>query len=134
VAGYVVSASDVVETASAGDETTRVRLTIGPDQGCERLEQRVIRFAPGRSAERHAGERQEVLYVASGRGTLELDGERHELPARHAVFIPMNVRHRLRNEGDEQAVVVFTAAPLAPRPPMGHVDTEQRQPAAAPAS
>src|SRR2546430_13416758 len=45
--------------------------------GCERLEQRVLRFAPGRSAERDVGDRQEVLYVASGRGTLELRSEEH---------------------------------------------------------
>jgi mannose-6-phosphate isomerase-like protein (cupin superfamily) len=56
------------------------------------------------------------------------------VPARTALFVPINVRHRLRNEGDEEALLVFSCSPLAPRPPMGHVDTEQREPAAAPAS
>jgi putative monooxygenase len=77
---------------------------------------------------------EEFIYVASGSIVAELDGVRYELPAGHVVFIPMNVRHRLRNEGDEEAVFAFICAPIAPRPAMGHVDTEQRQPTPAPAS
>ena len=45
-----------------------------------------------------------------------------------ALFIPMNVKHRLRNDGDEEAFIVFHLGPLAPRPDMGHVDTEERNP------
>ena len=45
-----------------------------------------------------------------------------------ALFIPMNVKHRLRNAGDEEAFIVFHLGPLAPRPDMGHVDTEERNP------
>jgi putative monooxygenase len=74
---------------------------------------------------------EEFIYVVSGSLVAELDGERHDVPARHGLFIPINVKHRLRNEGGEDAQIVFHLGPLAPRPPMGHVDTEQRQPAAA---
>ena len=92
----------------------------------------VATIAPGDwIAEHYHPFSEEYVYVVSGALVAELDGVRHELPARHALFIPMNVKHRLRNDGDEEAVLVFTASPLAPRPPMGHVDTEQRQPAAA---
>lgn len=77
---------------------------------------------------------EEFIYVVSGSLVAELDGERNEVPARHALFIPINTRHRLRNEGDEEAFIVFHLGPLAPRPPLGHVDTEQRQPEATPIS
>ena len=42
--------------------------------GCERLEQRFLRFAPGRSEERSTGERQELLYIVAGEGTLHVLG------------------------------------------------------------
>lgn len=77
---------------------------------------------------------EEFIYVVSGNLVAELDDERQDVPARHGLFIPINVRHRLRNEGEEEAFIVFHLSPLAPRPPIGHVDTEQRQPAAASAS
>jgi putative monooxygenase len=32
------------------------------------------------------------------------------------------------NEGEEEAFIVFHLGPLAPRPDMGHVDTEERNP------
>jgi putative monooxygenase len=34
------------------------------------------------------------------------------------------MRHRLRNTGSAPASVVFHLSPLAPRPELGHVDTE----------
>jgi len=73
---------------------------------------------------------EEFVYVVSGNLVAELDGVRHEVPTRHGLFVPINVKHRLRNEGDEDAFIVFHLGPLAPRPPIGHVDTEQREPAA----
>ena len=36
----------------------------------------------------------------------------------------MNVRHRLMNQGTEEVAIVFHLSPLAPRPELGHVDTE----------
>jgi putative monooxygenase len=114
-----------------------VRTLLSPKSvGCTAAYMGVATIGPGDwIAEHYHPFSEEFIYVASGNIVAELDGERHELPARHVVFIPMNVKHRLRNEGDEEAVLVFNCAPLAPRPPMGHVDTEQRAtPAAAPAS
>ena len=77
---------------------------------------------------------EEFVYVVSGGLVAELDGARNDVPAGHGLFVPINVRHRLRNEGDEDAFIVFHLSPLAPRPPLGHVDTEHREAAAAAAS
>jgi putative monooxygenase len=40
-------------------------------------------------------------------------------------MIPMNMRHRFRNVGNVEARIVFHLGPLAPRPALGHVDTEE---------
>jgi mannose-6-phosphate isomerase-like protein (cupin superfamily) len=112
MAGYVVSASDVVETATAGDETTRVRLTIGPDQGCERLEQRVIRFAPGRSQVQDLGGLQGVLYVVSGEGLLYVGERAEELAPLTGAYVAAGESFSVENTGpDELLVVLVTARP-----------------------
>ena len=76
--GFVIAEQDVPGVRAPGD-TAEVRTTIDASNGCERLEQRVIRFSPGRSLERGGDDRQEVLFVVSGTGTLELDGQEHPL-------------------------------------------------------
>ncbi len=76
--GFVVDERDVAGHREDGD-TAEVRTTIDAARGCEFLEQHVIRFAPGRSHERTNPGRQEVLYVVSGVGTLQLGGGDHAL-------------------------------------------------------
>ena len=71
---------------------------------------------------------EEFIYVCSGTLTADLDGEAQTVNGGEALFVPINVKHRLRNEGDEEAFIVFHLGPLAPRPDMGHVDTEERNP------
>ncbi|MGW8882876.1 cupin domain-containing protein, partial [Streptomyces mirabilis] len=43
------------------------------------------------------------------------------------LLIPPHVRHRFRNVGDVEARMVFHLGPLAPRPELGHVDTEHTE-------
>jgi len=68
---------------------------------------------------------EEFLYVERGALTMRLDGTT-ELPlaAGQALLVPIGVRHRLVNTGAEPARLVFHLSPLAPRPELGHVDTE----------
>ena len=67
---------------------------------------------------------EEFSYVIKGTRIARLDGTPHEVKAGQAVFIPINVRHRLMNQGSEEVAIVFHLSPLAPRPELGHVDTE----------
>jgi putative monooxygenase len=67
---------------------------------------------------------EEFLYCQSGEVTVRLDGEERQLSAESAVHIPIGVRHRIVNNTAEPAVFVFFCGPLAPRPELGHVDTE----------
>lgn len=45
-------------------------------------------------------------------------------------MIPAHMRHRFRNVGNVEARMVFHLGPLAPRPQLGHVDTEETEPVA----
>jgi putative monooxygenase len=85
----------------------------------------VATIAPGeRISEHYHPYSEEFIYVVSGALDAQLDGESHRLSARQALLIPLNVRHRLVNDGEEDAFIVFHLGPLAPRPDAGHVDTE----------
>jgi putative monooxygenase len=85
----------------------------------------VATLAPGeRISEHYHPYSEEFIYVVSGGLDAQLDGESHRLSARQALLIPLNVRHRLVNDGAEEAFIVFHLGPLAPRPDAGHVDTE----------
>jgi mannose-6-phosphate isomerase-like protein (cupin superfamily) len=108
--GYVTAESVVAARREASD-TAEVRVAIDASCGCERLEQRVIRFAQGRSAERDAGARQEVLYVAAGEGTLDLGGARHPLEPGTGVFVRPGDRYAVENPGPDELVVVSVTAP-----------------------
>lgn len=71
---------------------------------------------------------EEFMYLVRGTIIARLDGVPRELKAGQSLFVPVNCRHRLMNEGSEEAFLVFHLGPLAPRPDMGHVDTEVRLP------
>lgn len=67
---------------------------------------------------------EEFLYLVSGELLARIDGEPVPLAAGEALHLKINVRHRLENHGTEPAFMVFQLGPLAPRPELGHVDTE----------
>ncbi|MEU4774552.1 cupin domain-containing protein [Micromonospora sp. NPDC023644] len=119
----LVAAADVVPDSRRGGE---LRVLLGPKTvGSTSGFMGVAMLRPGeRIAEHYHPYSEEFLYVARGTITVDLDDEPVPLTAGEALFVPRNVRHRLRNTGDEPAEVVFHLGPLAPRPELGHVDTE----------
>ncbi|MCS0605153.1 cupin domain-containing protein [Streptomyces sp. LP11] len=68
---------------------------------------------------------EEFVYVVCGDLEVDLDGEPHPLRPEQGLMIPVNMRHRFRNVGNVEARLVFHLGPLAPRPQLGHVDTEE---------
>ena len=107
--GYVVNESEV--EARAEDGTAQAKVTIDRSSGCERLEQRVLRFSQGRSEERHTGDRQELLFVADGRGTLEAGGAAHVLEPDTGVFLVPGETWSIDNPGPEDLMLVSVTAP-----------------------
>jgi putative monooxygenase len=85
----------------------------------------VAKIAPGdRISEHYHPYSEEFIYVVSGQLDAQLSGDSNPVHARQGLLIPINVRHRLVNDGSEDAFIVFHLGPLAPRPDLGHVDTE----------
>jgi mannose-6-phosphate isomerase-like protein (cupin superfamily) len=100
-----------VEPATEEDDTAETRTTFDRAGGCERLEQRVVRYGPGRSRPRSLANQQEVLYVTSGRGTLRLDGDEHALEPGTGVFLASGETYEIDNGGAEPLTVVSVLAP-----------------------
>ncbi|MFZ4153545.1 cupin domain-containing protein [Streptomyces pseudogriseolus] len=83
---------------------------------------------PGeRIAEHYHPYSEEFVYVVHGSLEVDLDGEPFALRAEQGLMIPIDMRHRFRNVGDEEARMVFHLGPLAPHPSLGHVDTEETE-------
>lgn len=85
----------------------------------------VATIGPGeRISEHYHPYSEEFIYLVSGEVDAQLDGKSHRVSARQGLLIPINIRHRLVNDGKDDAFLVFHLGPLAPRPDLGHVDTE----------
>lgn len=102
----VISEHDIEGRRPAGD-TTLAKVTL--DAGV--LEQRVLRFGPGRSLERGEDDRDELLYVAAGSATLELDGEPHSLEPDTGVYVRAGERYAVENLGPDELLIVSVASP-----------------------
>lgn len=111
---FVVAEQDVPEVREDGDTAT-VRVTLDGSVGSDRLEQRVIRFAAGRSQERANSGRHEVLYVASGRGAVVVEGEEHPLEPESGVYVTDGERYAVENPGPDDVVVVSVTVPAEQR-------------------
>jgi mannose-6-phosphate isomerase-like protein (cupin superfamily) len=113
--GYVVNADDVRARPEEGD-TVSMQVTIDASKGCDRLTQRILRFAPGRSRPRAPAEGlQEILFGVSGAGTLRLDGE-HALGPDTGVYVLPEDSYEIENPGPDDLVVVSVLTPLERRP------------------
>ncbi len=114
-----VIAEDDVEGRRAEGDTALEKVVLGPDTGSALLEQRVTRYAPGRSLPRGEPERDELLYVISGTGTLELEGDPHDLEPDSGVYVRAGETYAIDNAGPGELVVVSTSVPVEQvyRPP-----------------
>ena len=110
VTSFVVDENDLEAVQDDGDTAT-VRVAFDAAHGCERLEQRVIRFGPGRSAKRKLAGQQEVLYIVDGRGRLHLDGRMHKLEPNMGVYLVPGETYTVENTGPEDLHVLSVLAP-----------------------
>jgi mannose-6-phosphate isomerase-like protein (cupin superfamily) len=121
---HVVAEHDV-ETRAHARQTADMRVTFDRSTGSEALEQRVLRFAPGRSGELGPEEREEALFVLQGRGTLLVDGVSHELRPETAVLIVPGASYLVENTESEElallSVLVPSAGGASPGEPRGTV-------------
>ncbi len=106
---FVVDENDLQAVRDDGDTAT-VRIAFDAGNGCERLVQRIIRFGPGRSAERTLDGKQEVLFVVHGRGRLHVDGRTHELEPDMGVYLVPGETYAVENTGDGDLHVLSVLA------------------------
>ena len=102
----VIDERDVEGHRALGD-TVLEKTTI--DAGL--LEQRLLRFGTGRSLERGDDDHDELLYIAAGRGTLELDGEPHALAPDAGVYVRAGERWLVENPGPDELVALSVNSP-----------------------
>ncbi|WP_018681692.1 cupin domain-containing protein [Actinokineospora enzanensis] len=120
---WKVAAADIAPNRRRGGDL-RVALsprTVGATSGFGG----VLWLAPGEFvAEHYHPYSEEFLHVVHGDLVVALDGEPVPLGPGDSLLVPIGVRHRVTNVGPDRAHAVFHLSPLAPRPDLGHVDTE----------
>lgn len=109
-----------------------IRVVLGPATvGATSGFMGVAVLEPGESiAEHYHPYSEEFLFVTEGSLVVDLDGEPVVVRTDEGLLVPVNTRHRLRNTTAEPVRAVFHLGPLAPRPELGHVDTETAEEAA----
>ncbi|HSA49807.1 MAG TPA: cupin domain-containing protein [Yinghuangia sp.] len=86
----------------------------------------VALLAPGETISEHYHPySEEFVHLVCGTLEVDLDGVTHKLEPEQSLMVPREMRHRFRNTGNVTARMVFHLAPLAPKPELGHVDTEE---------
>lgn len=108
---FVIAEEDVEGRRAEGD-TALEKLVLGAHTGSRVLSQRVTRYAPGRSLPRGEDARDELLYVVSGRGSLELEGEPYDLEPDSGAYVRAGETYAVENDGPEELVVVSTTVPV----------------------
>ena len=108
---FVVSEQDVQGRQEEGD-TASEKVVMGSHTGSRLLEQRVTRYAPGRSLPRGEADRDVLLYAVSGSGTLELDGEPYDLEPGSGAYVRAGETYVIDNSGADELLIVSTSVPV----------------------
>src|SRR3954468_15905228 len=81
-----------------------VRVMVDDAMGARHLVQRVFRFEPGHTPELHNETSEDVMFVVSGHGTVDLGAASVELAPGTAVYVPPAVAYRVENQGPHDLV------------------------------
>jgi putative monooxygenase len=85
-----------------------------------------ITLGPGEYlAEHYNPYSDKFCYVVRGSVAVRIDGTETTLDSDEALMVRRGQRHRFENRTTEPALIVFHICPLAPRPELGHVETEE---------
>lgn len=120
VHGHIAAVSASPSHREEGD-TAAVLVSEGDATGCPWLELSVIDFAPGRSAERPTGDRETLLFVVDGEGTLVAGGAEHRLEPQTGALVPPGTGWAVDAAGTDDLRIVAVAARPADGLPAGEV-------------
>ena len=110
MATYVL-APDELDEQRAVDDTASVHRAFDASRGSEILEQRIVRYAPGRSRPAETGDRISVLYVVSGRGEIQIAGTTYPVDPSTGVYVAAGETYEVENPGPGELLVVAVTAP-----------------------
>jgi mannose-6-phosphate isomerase-like protein (cupin superfamily) len=103
--------SDVPGTHFPAGRLTRVLAGPGAPVEPDHFVMGHVTIYPGGEVPGHAHSQEEVYFIISGRGTIDLGGERTPVEAGSYVAIPPMQEHALRNTAKEDLVMLFCYAP-----------------------
>src|SRR4051812_38916040 len=107
VHGHVIAELPPAERAA--DDTAATFAAHGPHTGSPWLELSVVDFAPGRSADRPADEREVLLFVVRGDGTLVVGDAEHPLEPETAALVPAGATWAVDHGGSGELRLVAVA-------------------------
>lgn len=81
------------------------------ERNCPTLQQLVVRLGRGRAQPPPVERGEAVLYVTSGRGTMEINGQTHDLEPETAIALKAGDAPTFVNDDDEELVLVCVLAP-----------------------
>jgi len=70
----------------------------------------VATLEPGRKIEEHIDPMEEIYFILSGSGQMQVDDEKRQVVAGDATLIPTGSRHSLLNTGKENCIILVTAS------------------------
>lgn len=79
-----------------------MKVLVSPKEGWEGNVMRVFTLEEGGYTPRHSHPWPHINYIISGKGTLHLDGEDHDLEAGSFAYVPADKLHQFQNKGNEK--------------------------------
>ena len=83
-----------------GAEETKVRWLITEDDGAENFAMRYFEMAPKGHSPHHSHKWEHEVFILSGKGLVFCGNQRKKVGPGYIVFIPPNVKHQFKNEGN----------------------------------
>ena len=84
---------------------------LGSATGCQNdMTMGVVRLQKNESLEPHRHAQPETYFTLSGRGTVTIEGEVHEVTPGRMLFIPGNATHQINNVHDEALTILYAFA------------------------
>lgn len=92
---------------------TAIEMINAETAGSSKLSFAMLIIEPGERSRRHFHkETEEIYYILSGQGRVEIDNETFDIRQGHAIFLPIGSYHQISNTGDQKLIFVCSDAPV----------------------
>lgn len=92
---------------------TAIEMINAETAGSSKISFAKLIIEPGVQSRRHFHkETEEIYYILSGQGKVEVGNDTFDIGPGHAIFLPLNVSHQIFNTGDQKLVFVCADAPV----------------------